>query len=209
MRPSSARSDDSLRRGQEILDASAAVFSQRGYTGTSLDDIADHMGSTKGKMYHYYRSKAELLAAIMTRGTQDLLDAVRPIASDTSLAPPDRLESMARAHAITLMTSHSYQVVSMRARGENLYTGRGAETLVWDTIRRMRSDFENLYLEVVEEGRRTGAFHTDDVRTATRGVLGAVNWIAVWFRPEEADAASIERIASTTARFVRLGLCDA
>ena len=55
MRPTTQRSERAAKRSAEVLDAAAAVLARRGYDGTSIDDIADELGTTKGGVYHYYR----------------------------------------------------------------------------------------------------------------------------------------------------------
>jgi len=53
------------RTRRRILDAGLRVFSKRGYEGASMDDIALELEATKGLLYHYFRSKEELLKAVL------------------------------------------------------------------------------------------------------------------------------------------------
>ena len=62
--------DDTRRR---ILDAATALFNERGYAGTSIRDITERLGMTKGALYYHFASKDELLHAMVA----PLLDAVR------------------------------------------------------------------------------------------------------------------------------------
>ena len=48
------------RRRRIILDAAAQAFMQKGFAPTSIDDVADVLGATKGQIYYYYRSKIDL-----------------------------------------------------------------------------------------------------------------------------------------------------
>jgi AcrR family transcriptional regulator len=53
------------RTRRRILDAGLRVFSRRGYEGASMDDIALELDATKGLLYHYFRSKGDLLKAVL------------------------------------------------------------------------------------------------------------------------------------------------
>src|SRR5579859_1715599 len=85
------------RNRDPILAAAAEAFMLHGYAGTSVDDIADRLGASKGRIYHYYRSKADILFDIHRNATERHLAAVRPIA-EQSLPAPERLRLMAEEH---------------------------------------------------------------------------------------------------------------
>jgi AcrR family transcriptional regulator len=210
MRPSTSRNDDSARRGREVLDAAAEVFTRQGYDGTSIDDIADELGATKGRVYHYYRSKAELLIGIVRTGNEELIDVIAPMANDTSRTATERLTAMAYAHAMTMMTSRPYQFVNLQSLDHHLLDSRGNDHAEWEKIRDTRREYEALFIETVEDGVRTGEFSTPDVKIAVRGVLGSLNWITVWYRPEPDGGPGRETsIADTISRFAVAGLTGA
>ncbi|WP_217574394.1 TetR/AcrR family transcriptional regulator [Streptomyces sp. GbtcB7] len=209
MRPSTAKSGQSAARGEQVLDAAARVFARQGYEGTSIDDIADELGSTKGRVYHYYRSKSDMLLGVLNAGSHKLIDVVRPLSEDASLSPAERLRNMARAHAMTMMTHHSYQYVTLRSLDQHLHEGPRSSQSDWEAIRVLRDEYEGLFQGVLEAGCKDGSLSTDDVRLAVRGVLGALNWITVWYRPEASgagDRRSAETIAESLSRFVVEGV---
>jgi AcrR family transcriptional regulator len=208
MRPGTARSELAVERGEQVLDAAAAVFARQGYDGSSIDDIADELGATKGRVYHYYRSKSGLLLGVLSTGAQKLIDVVRPIAANESLALDERLLQMAHAHAMMMMTEHSYQKVSLQSFDR--LSGEGSQPGEWETVRSLRTEYEALFVDVVDKGRAAGVFHAADTRVVVRGLLGALNWITVWYRPEDDTVASPgrlskEQIADATARFAVAG----
>lgn len=212
MRPTTSRSGPSAERSVEVLDAAAAVFARQGYEGTSIDDIADELGATKGRVYHYYRSKADLLLGVLSSGAQRLIDEVGPIAADAELRPDERLYRMAQAHAMTMMTNHSYQYVSLRSLDRHMFEGRGSRETVWAAVLELRRTYERLFTEVIDEGREQNIFATPDTRLAVRALLGSLNWITVWFNPEVAPAerrAGPEEIADRLARFGVAGMSGA
>src|SRR5262245_28414738 len=87
----------------EILDAAAKAFSQRGHAATSIDDVADVLGCTKGRIYHYFRTKGDLFIGIHRQSVEWALEAVAPVAERADLDPAQRLREMVRRHAMHLM----------------------------------------------------------------------------------------------------------
>lgn len=207
MRPGTSKSEIGVQRGEEVLAAAAAVFSRLGYDGSSIDDVADELSATKGRIYHYFRSKAELLLGVLSIGAQRLIDVIRPIAEDESLAPEDRLRRMARAHAMAMMTEHSYHRVSLQSFDQ--FFARSPRLAEWEIVRGLRAEYEQLYLSVIEQGQAVGVFAAADPAVVVRGLLGALNWITVWYRPAtdpvRAPRLSDEVIADITTQFVMAG----
>ena len=84
------RRRDRAAREREILDAAERIFGERGYQGTSMDDIAAEVGVSKPLVYQYYGSKDGLFLACLSRLRAQLLDAV----SEAVLAAPDAEQAM-------------------------------------------------------------------------------------------------------------------
>ncbi|MDL9948523.1 helix-turn-helix domain-containing protein [Gordonia sp. ABSL11-1] len=87
------------RRGDtardEILDASAELFTRHGYTGTSTRMIADAVGVRQASLYHYFRTKDDILAALLATTVDPSLEQARELlAADGD--PLERLLDLAR-----------------------------------------------------------------------------------------------------------------
>jgi len=92
-------------REDEILAAAARIFREKGYHGTSVRDIAEAVGLLKGSLYHYIRSKDELLARLFEGLLEDTVRELGSIvARDAS--PEARLRDMVRAYADAVMAHH-------------------------------------------------------------------------------------------------------
>jgi AcrR family transcriptional regulator len=190
-----------------ILTAAAAAFTERGYTATTIDDIADRLGATKGRVYHYYRSKADIFLDIHRYAMQRMLDEVTPLAEGRQAAA-QRMAAMVRAHAVLLMTSFPFQRVSVQGLERHL-AGRVTERqrAALDGVIRMRDAYEAMFVRVLEEGVRSGEFRALVPRRAVKPILGSLNWLTVWYRPRaEDDAASQAAIADDMVEFVVRGL---
>ncbi|MFC4048087.1 TetR family transcriptional regulator [Actinomadura syzygii] len=193
---------------REILDAAATAFSERGYAATSIDDVADVLGCTKGRIYHYFRTKGDLFIGIHQQALEWALEAVGPTAERDDLGPEEKLREMVHHHAMHLMNRADYMgpaqyQIEMNLAGE----GRNKEEQM-ARIMKMRRQFEAYFTAVVKEGIEAGVFRDTDVNTLVKAVLGTVNWMHAWFRPggPRDSAAERERTAARLAEYAVRGV---
>jgi AcrR family transcriptional regulator len=92
------RTQPSTERTRQILDAAMAVFARLGFRQARMDDIARDAGVSKGTLYLYFKSKDDLIAAILRRIAARELDAIRALESATGTAS-DRLLQVTREMA--------------------------------------------------------------------------------------------------------------
>ena len=89
-------------RLREVLDVAACLFHEKGYRSTSLTDIANALGMNKASLYHYVRSKEDLVRQLILRASQRLRDVSRNPTIDI-LAPDQALELLIREHCEVLL----------------------------------------------------------------------------------------------------------
>ncbi len=167
----------------EVLAAAAEAFLERGYAATSIDDIADRLQSTKGRVYHYFRTKAEVFLAIYQLSMERSFAAVRPALESTG-SPSDRLARMVAAHALMIMEDNAFMRLGVQYAEMNLVSEDGSRRREVEELYRMRRDYEDMFVTVITEGIRAGEFRPADPRLAAKAVLGSLNWMSVWYRPE-------------------------
>ncbi len=78
-------------RRQEFLDAALALFQRQGYERTTLNDILDRVGVSKGAFYHYFAAKEDVLEALALREVERKLEITRAIVGDSSLSALEKL----------------------------------------------------------------------------------------------------------------------
>lgn len=189
----------------EVLQAAATVFMERGFAATSVDDIAEVLGSTKGRIYHYYRSKADVFVDLLMLSMTDLVGRVGEIAGRKDLAPDQRLYVAARMHAMVMMTDSARSRVAIQ--GAEMHLMRDAGVKQRNALQAfvvMRDEYEQVFADIIQEGVQSGVFRDVDPRLAAKPVLGALNWINMWYRPR--NTADPEVIADEFAQFVVNGL---
>jgi TetR/AcrR family fatty acid metabolism transcriptional regulator len=95
LRPLTDRSTGQEDKRRLILDAAVRVFAHKGYHNSRVGDIAEEAGVAHGLLYHYFRSKEELLETIFRETWRDVLDAVRAV-EETDQSARDRLAGVAK-----------------------------------------------------------------------------------------------------------------
>lgn len=166
-----------------ILDAAAVVFMQRGADVASIDDVARHLGATKGRIYHHFPSKGALLAEVCLRAADFAYRAVAPVINPAR-APEDNLRNMTLTHVPTVMRTLPYHKVILQAflgMGQKSTTAKERELL--RQIQRERDRYEGLFRAVIEHGMQTGAFRNQNSSIALHSVLLLINAPVFWYSP--------------------------
>jgi AcrR family transcriptional regulator len=158
-----------------VIAAAAQVFAERGFHGTSMQDLIAATGLTAGGLYHYIGSKDELLVLICDQLMAPLLEQARAIVG--SDGPPDsQLRELVRAWTAHVERNRDYMLVFQQERH---VLEREPQ---WSQVRDQRKEFEQLVAGVLKRGEKQGAFHFADRDLALRALLGMVNHTHEWFR---------------------------
>jgi AcrR family transcriptional regulator len=158
----------------EILDASAQIFSQKGYHGTSMQDIAVAVELQKASLYHHVSSKQEILFELLNRGL-DLLNARVADAIDKPGSPEERLRDAIHAY-LSGLTEHQ-DLASVL-----LLEYRSLEPDYFTRHINQRDEFERLWRDMIAAGIKQGVFSCEHPSLSARALLGVMNWTVTWFR---------------------------
>jgi AcrR family transcriptional regulator len=183
---------------QKLLDAAAKAFTTYGFAAASIDVIAGQIGATKGSVYYHYRSKIDLFFAVHKRAMVMNLKTQLPVIADTTLAPTDKLYRMAFLHAMLMMDTIYYQRVTVQ--GVELHQSVSTTPMEREALAEviaMRDAYEDLFIEVIKSGMAAGDFVQGNASVAAKGILGMLNWITVWYRPREIEAADFRHDVAT------------
>lgn len=201
------KDDQTSDSREEILQAAAQLFMEFGYTATSIDAVAHHLGSTKGRIYYHFRSKADLFFAVQISAMNRLISEVEPIARSTA-DPSSKLSAMALRHTQILLLDLPTQKVAVQGLERHLLgasASRHMKTL--RSIIKMRDDYEAFFAEVIDEGIRDGVFIDLPVNLATKPFFGALNWATIWFSQRRLQSKDeINEIANELSAFAVRGL---
>lgn len=163
------------------MEEATRLFADRGFAGTSLQDIADATGLTRPALYHYFGSKEALLSKLVSDLTEGPAKQLGEIRQRPGATAEERLRDM--AHAVALLQASQPARFRLLVRSEAELPE--ALSKVYDRGRRRVLKEFSL---VIDEGVRRGEFRPVDPRIAALGVIGLCNWVAWWHRPGDQRA---------------------
>ena len=198
--PEARRSRAPRRRQQEILEAAAQVFHEKGYESTSIQDIADSVGILKGSLYYYITSKEDLLFEIIQGVHEEALKNL----DRTAAVEGDALQKI-RAFVVIHVTHNALNLVKMAVFFQDFRSLNGERRQL---IVEERDMYDAFLRDLIRRGQDEGVVCPDiEPKLAAITVLGMMNWMYHWYRPDGELSAS--QIADAYADFVVAGLaCD-
>lgn len=179
-------------RRQELIDKSALLFRTQGYDNTTVRDIAAAVGIQAGSWFYHFKTKHEILVAVMEQGMAASLADIEAIAVH-SLPPRLAFERLVAAHLHTLLApDHDYITVL-------LYEWRSVDKNSRARIIALKDKYEAIWDEVIAALHASGewAMPTKFDRLLT---FGALNWSAQWFK--RGAGVSIEELAQQATQFI-------
>lgn len=179
---------------EKIMNAAQKLFARRGFEGISIRDIAQAVGMTTASLYYHFPSKEEIFVAVHGRSLEnvqrEVMDAIAGIKD-----PWDRLEAAAAAHSRNFASTES----SGAAIAAQYYEGSLAPFR--KIMVPQRDAYERLITMLVADLQLPPDV---DVRLFRLQLLGALNWIPVWYRPN--SGLPVDEVARKFVRTFRAGL---
>ncbi len=165
---------DALQTREDLIDAAERVFSERGVSRTSLQEIAKAAGVTRGAVYWHFKDKADLFNAMMARTTLPMEDALKAVDVQQGLQPLVQLKAaMADAlHRIALdpRTQRVFDIATLKV--EYVDDLMGVRTRHLDVHTSCRRHIEAAFRRAQALGQLPG--HAEP-RTMAVGYLGLIN----------------------------------
>ena len=180
----------------DILEAAAQVFRQKGFHGASMANIAEAVNLQKASLYHHVSSKQEILFELLDRALELLLERISPIAS-MDLPADERLCRMIREYLQILAENTDLSAVL-------LFEHRSLEGRQHARHVPNRDKFENLWRDVLRDGVRARQFVCDDIPLSARAILGILNWTITWYQPN--GSLTVEQIADHYSKLLLTGV---
>ena len=162
------------RRSKEILRAALRGFRERGYHATTLEDIAERLGVGKTALYHYFPDKESILYACHQESLAELDRIIKGTKELETAA--ERLGFVIREH-VRVMTD-TLEGSPLAFEVSALSPERQHEVIA------ARDRYERALRRIIAQGVEDGEFRAADPKIAVFAILGAINWIARWYRPE-------------------------
>lgn len=180
---------------REIVRCATVKFGTEGYEHVTLEAIAAELGVTKAALYNYCSSKNDLLMQCYEMGMDRLVDAVKTaLGRDGNAAA--RLDAGLQAYIVTMLRPDMQYLWS--------YTRPMVTSGDKRSVQTSRDKLDMMFREMLDAGIADGSLRADlDPKLASLIILGAVNWVGIWYR--EGGGQSPAAIAAEVTREALLG----
>ncbi|WP_339846048.1 TetR/AcrR family transcriptional regulator [uncultured Halopseudomonas sp.] len=184
-------SDPATPRGK-LLQAAAHLFSTRGFDRTTVRDLAARVGIQSGSLFHHFKSKDDILRAVMEETIHYNLALMRAALIDLD-NPRQRLK------ALILCELQAVNGVSGEAMSVLVYEWRSLSREGQQLILGLRQIYESIWLEVLEGGFDAGIVRVQPA-ILRRLLTGALSWTITWYRPE--GSLTLDELAEQTLKML-------
>jgi AcrR family transcriptional regulator len=179
------------RRG-DLLRVCARLFREKGFDGTSIRDISHAAGMHSGSPFYHFKTKQEMLVAVMGQGLEEGLRHLEAVAA-LKLPPAEKFRKLVRAHLETLCgDGHDFIPVM-------LYDWRSLTPANRRGVISLKDRYDALWQKVTDELQAEGIMR-GDAQLARLFTFGVLNWTARWYRA--GGRKSLDEIAEEAAGFL-------
>jgi AcrR family transcriptional regulator len=185
-------------RASQIIAIAQEMFYERGYSDTSMDDIAHAVGILKGSLYYYVNSKEDLLFHIVENVHAAVTEHLEAARAMTEVSAVERI-----VHYVRNQLIYNANNVAELAVYHHDWRRLDGERL--KNIEDRRHEHETFIRKMIEEGREAGDIPADvDARLALAHTFAVTIWPYTWYR--KTSSFPPEVLAESAARFVEKGL---
>lgn len=184
---------------ENLLSTAVGMFSEKGYSGTSIRDIAKVQGVSLSNIYYHFGNKDGLWREILDRSVRMLPARLRAAAA-LAETPRAQLEALVRAH-LAMAVEYRRELLMLLAQRAQLAEDAGNETA------EIQREVLEIYTDVLGRLGAEGALNSEHLRVAAFNLLGVVNWHLRWYRPD--GPLPVETVHQEIVDFIMRGVCRA
>ncbi|MCP5207590.1 MAG: TetR/AcrR family transcriptional regulator [Hahellaceae bacterium] len=167
--------DPSSARGR-LLTKAAHLFKEKGYERTTVRDLAKDVGIQSGSIFHHFKSKEEILRAVMEEAILYNTERMRNALAEAA-------DPRAKVLALIKCELESITGLTGEAMAVLVYEWRSLSASSQASILKLRDIYEQLWLDALEEAKNAGMIEGDTF-ILRRFLTGALSWTTTWFKPD-------------------------
>ncbi|WP_223554908.1 TetR/AcrR family transcriptional regulator [Lysinibacillus sphaericus] len=142
---------EAQERRNEILDAADELFGQKGFDGTSTNDILEKVGIARGTLYYHFKSKEDIMDALIERYNAQILGAAKAIAADKSIPINERIVRVVMA--LNISDGNGKEIIDHIHKPQNALMHRKIQKVIINGL-------PPILTEIIREGIELGLFST-------------------------------------------------
>jgi AcrR family transcriptional regulator len=170
-----------------IVRVAATLFRERGYSSTTVREIAVEVGLSSGALFHHFNTKEDILLEVVAAGLQGCMATINAVLL-TAKTPRERLHGMVQAHMSALLEG------SPETKSVMFYEWWSLSTQARRKVVALRDRYEKTWASAIAEAQSSTASPADN-RVKRLLLFGAMNWTTQWYKPEDGGK-SISEITS-------------
>lgn len=182
---------------EQLIDIAADLFATKGYAQTGINDIASAIGLGRSAVYHYFRNKEEILAALVESEALTPSHQLQELMAVPGLTATDRLRRAIIAGIVRRLSSGSRFIVVSRLEMQ-------IPEELGPLYKQGRRQIYDFYVRCIQDGIDRGEFRPTDAKLTAFAVIGMANWTSRWYNPEGVRSPS--EIGEVIADFAIHGL---
>ena len=167
---------DEPNRRAEIVRAASQLFAEKGYSATTIRDIARAVDMQSGSPFYHFKTKHDMLKAVVLEGMEIITSAVSAAAAQGD-RPRDVFEAMLLAHLEQLLAEDGRHFAATL-----LHESHHLEPAALAELIEQKDAYEALWQKALRELKRSGEIE-DDSRVTRLLLLGALNGTVQWYHP--------------------------
>lgn len=164
------------KKKEDILRSASLVISRNGYQNATMEDIAAELLMTKGALYYYFKNKEEILYSCHDLILSAAMEQVEAIYQE-ELSSMDKMKKAIKTHLDIAIREK--EVFNLIVKPEHLFSEENIEEII-----EKRDQYARIFDRIIAEGVKRGEFTVSDKKMARMIILGATNWVQVWYSPE-------------------------
>jgi AcrR family transcriptional regulator len=185
-----------INRKEQIIDAAALLFKQKGYASTTMRDLATELGIEAASIYHHIKSKEELLEGICFDMANKFISNAKEV-NDIYFNAEEKLRLAIKLHIETITENQNQSAVFL-SEWRNLSEPK--HTL----FKQLRQQYENQFTIILMDGENEDIFDQVDKKFAVLSILSTINFVNEWYKPDGKMNAA--EIAEKLSNFIMGGL---
>jgi len=183
-------------RRDQIVSAATELFYEYGFQKATMRDICRKIGITQAALYYHFRNKEEILYTIIERSSNKLYLLLRSCFSEDK-DPIEKLKNAIYQHILSIKHAREGAKIIIE---DKRFLGGDLKRLVTE---KEKAVFY-LYRNQLKDLQKAGRIKRRDLTVATFSILGMINWLYHWYRPDK--GLSLEKIAEELIDIIFRGL---
>jgi len=178
---------EAMERRNEILDAADELFGQKGFDGTSTNDILEKVGIARGTLYYHFKSKEDIMDALIERYNSQILGSAKEIASNKNIPVHERIVRVVMA--LNISGGNGKEIIDHIHKPQNALMHQKIQKVIINGL-------PPILTEIIREGIEQGLFSTPYPYECMEMIVAYTNTV---FDDDMVDLTDEERAARIPA----------